>query len=764
MQRILEDLQVFVEMTEAINSDLDLVRVLQAVTDAGTQLSAAGCGAFFHRGADEGAYGAPVLSGSGLQTFEHLPAEVVEEVFGPAFAGLGSVRVDDVRADARLQHLPAEQMAMRSCLGTPVVARSGEVIGALLFGHPEPGRFDERSTRVVRLVATQAAVAVENAKLYSAEQQARLHAEEAAQRLVLLQEITSRVARSSTRSEVVRAVIETVAGPLATDRVGVYLREGDLLRAVERVALDAGRPVPQQPQVRVLDLRGDNPVSVCAQAQQPLVLRSRDHLVELHPAYADRVTGVEAAVLLPLVVGDRTLGVLALAWREGREIDELEVEWLSSVSEQLALALRQVELLESERAAQQALRANAAHAIAVSRTLQRSLLPPALPEVPDLLVAVRYVPGSLDAEVGGDWYDVITTPGGSVVLVIGDVQGHSINAAAVMGQLRVALNAYLVEGHEPEAAMSRVNRVMETLRTEVIATCCLVSIDPATGRAAIVRAGHTLPLLCRADGRVEEVDGDAGIPLGVLPEWEWASTELDLHAGDRLLLYTDGLVEVPGVDVGVGVEELVRAVARSAPALAQGGQADRAGQAGQVEQAGQAGQRGQGTGSRPGAESRPTRLATLEDAVDFVLEQMGPRTRDDVAVLACEYAGPAGDLRRASLEVRSLSQTAATRTFVRQTLRGWGLSRLEDTVTLLVTEMVTNALVHTDGDAALELRHQDGVVRVLVTDSFSRVPHHRAQDPDATGGRGLLVVGALALEWGVEPSGEGKTVWADVKA
>ncbi|GAB3658867.1 hypothetical protein GCM10027596_15680 [Nocardioides korecus] len=740
MQRILEDLHVFVTMTEAINSDLDLVRVLQAVTDAGTRLSAADCGAFFHRAADGGPYGAPVLSGDGPETFAHLPPDVVEEVFGPVFAGLGSVRVDDVRTDVRLQHVPSERLALRSCLGTPVVARSGEVIGALLFGHPEPGRFDERSTHVVRLVATQAAVAIENARLYAAEQQARLHAEQAAQRLVLLQEITSRVARSSTRSEVVRAVIETVAGPLATDRVGVYLRDGELLSAAERVTIEAGRPVPQQPQVRVLDLDGDNPVSQCARSQQPLVLRSHAHLVELHPAYADRVTGVEAAVLLPLVVGARTLGVLALAWCEVREVDELEVEWLSSASEQLALALRQVELLESERGAQQALRANAAHAIAVSRTLQRSLLPPALPEVPDLLVAVRYVPGSQDAEVGGDWYDVITTPGGSVVLVIGDVQGHSINAAAVMGQLRVALNAYLVEGHEPEAAMSRVNRVMETLRTEVIATCCLVSIDPATGRAAIVRAGHTLPLLCRADGRVEEVDGDAGIPLGVLPEWEWASTELDLHAGDRVLLYTDGLVEVPGVDVGVGVEELVRAVARTAPAMAQGG------------------------GDRAGAESRGPRQATLEGAVDAVLEQMGPRTRDDVAVLACEYAGPAWDVRRAALEVRSLSQTAAARTFVRQTLRGWGLARLEDSVTLLVTEMVTNALVHTDGDASLELRHQDGVVRVLVTDSFSRVPHHRAQDPEATGGRGLLVVGALALEWGVEPSGEGKTVWADVKA
>ncbi|MCW2866173.1 MAG: prpC7 [Marmoricola sp.] len=744
MQRILEDLPVFVAMTEAINSDLDLVRVLQAVTEAGTQLSGAACGAFFDRPGVEQCGAsvpfAPVLSGDGAVTFEHLPSDVVEEVFGPAFAGLGSVRVDDVRTDTRLQDVAADQLPLRSCLGTPVVARSGEVIGALLFGHPEPGRFDERSTRVVRLVATQAAVAIENARLYAAEQQARLGAERAAQRLVLLQEITSRVARSSTRSEVVRAVIETVAGPLEASRVGVFLREGDQLRAVDRFGPDAGRPRPQPPQVRVIDIDDDGPVARCARSGEPVLLATYADLVAQHPSYAGRVDGIETALLLPLVVGDSTLGVLGLAWSEAREVAPLEVEWLSSATEQLSLALRQVALLESERAAQHALRANAAHAISVSRTLQRSLLPPALPEVTDLLVAVRYEPGSEDAEVGGDWYDVIATPDGSVVLVIGDVQGHSIGAAAVMGQLRVALNAYLVEGHQPEAAMSRVNRVMETLRTEVIATCCLVRIDPATGRSTIVRAGHTLPMLCRADGRIEEVDGDAGIPLGVLPEWEWTSVVLDLQAGDRLLLYTDGLVEVPGEDVGVGVEELARAVARTTPALAQGGR------------------------GRPLPESRPERQALLEDDVDEVLRQMGPRTRDDVAVLACEYAGPAFDVRRATLAVHSVAQSSAARAFVRTTLRSWGLSRIEDSVTLLVTEMVTNALVHTDGSARLELRHQDGAVRVMVSDSFSRVPQHRPPDPGSTGGRGLLVVGALSLAWGVEPSGEGKTVWADVKA
>ncbi len=602
--------------------------------------------------------------------------------------------------------------------------------------------FDQRSEDVVRLVATQAAVAVENARLYAAEQAARRTAELAADRLVLLQEITARLARSTTREEVVRAVIETVVGPLGALRVGVYLLEGDRLRAVDRVqSATPGQPVPQSPQRPELDLAADNLVSACARERRVGAFGSFAEMAERHPVYASSVTGVEAALALPLVTGERTLGVLGLGWREPRSFDQAEVEWLASAAEQLSLALLQVELRASERAAQAALAASASRAISVSQTLQRSLLPPALPVVDALAVAVRYVPGTADAEVGGDWYDVIPTPDDGVVLVIGDVQGHSVNAAAVMGQLRVALNAYLVEGHAPEAAMSRVNRVVETLRTDVIATCCLVALDPATGRARVVRAGHPLPLLSRAGGGVGEVRGDAGIPLGVLPEWDFTATELQLEAGDRLLLFTDGLVEVPGADVTTGVEELMSALAAVSSARTASGDPD----------------------PTERRSSRAIRQDGLEDDVDRVLERMGARTTDDVAVLACEYAGPSWSYRRAELRVEGIAEVADARAFTRATLRGWEVEQLEDTVGLLVTEMVTNALVHTGAGATVELRRLQDAVRVLVTDSASRVPQHRAAEDGDTGGRGLLVVGALSREWGVEPSGEGKTVWADVK-
>ncbi len=663
MQRILDELHVFVEMTEAINSDLDLDRVLQSVTDAGTRLSGARVGAFFYNSVSElgEREGPRVVAGARAETFAHLPVGRIIELFAPTFAGRETLRIADVADFSTLVDVPGKVL-LRSYLATPVVARSGEVIGALVFGHPALGRFDERSEDVVRLVATQAAVAVENARLYAEEQTARRAAEQAAERLALLQTITSRLARASDQQEVLLAVIEALVGPLGASRVGVYLREDDRFRSVAGITSGAPRPerpAPEPPQHSEFPVDGDNPVAVCATSRRPLVHCTLGDLAARFPAVGAALSGVEASVLVPLVVGDRTLGVLALAWEEPRVFDAVEVEWLSSAAEQLALALRQVELRESEGAAQAALRDSAAYAISVSQTLQRSLLPLALPDVDALPVAVRYVPSSVDAEVGGDWYDVIATPDGGVVLVIGDVQGHSIGAAAVMGQLRVALNAYLVEGHPPHVALSRVNRVVETLRTEAIATCCLVGIDPATGRVTIVRAGHTLPLLWRADGGVEEIEADGGIPLGVLPEWDWPTTELLLGAGDRLLLYTDGLVEVPGTDVSDGVEALVSALVVT---------------------------RDVDTAAPDDYLPPETRRARLEDDVDRVLATVGVRSRDDVAVLACEYVGPVAAFRRAELHVRTVAEVGAARAFARDTLRGWGVSRLSDNVTLLVTE------------------------------------------------------------------------------
>ena len=721
MDRILADLRIFVGMTEAINSNLDVRAVLQGVTDAGTRLSGAQFGAFFYTPTDQDGQMSRfhVVSGVEESVFARVPPPRIARIFEPARTGTGTIRVGDVLNDPRTETLPRGHLPLRSYLATSVASRTGDIIGALMFGHEEPDMFDQRSEDVVRLVATQASVAIENARLFEGEKRARKQAEEAVDRVSLLQTITSRLANAFTTREALSAVVDTLSGPMGAHRIGVYLREDGVFRLVA----GTGGPMDQggegRTPMRLLRTDWPSPAATAAETRQPVTFRSADQVRAQYPELAMSLAGVEAGACLPLTFGDNILGVLVLGWPYPRDFPTHEIEMLAAAAGQLASALERARLYDAERAAQERLAESAAEAIKVSQTLQRSLLPTSLPKIESVQVAVRYLPGTAGAEVGGDWYDLISAPGGVGVLVVGDVQGHSIGAAAVMGQLRTALHAYLAEGHEPHVAVARVNRVMAALNAHVLVTCCLIALDPASGEAKIVRAGHPLPLLRRADGSVRAIGEDGGIPLGVLPDEQWPTTTMRLEAGDRLLLYTDGLVEHPGDDVTTGVLALMEAAAAA------------------------------GFGQPDG------------DA-DAILASLGTHRRDDVALMVCDYAGAPAGRHSVSLTVEDVDAVCRARAFTRETLHQWQLAPLEDTVTLLVSEMVTNALVHTNGFATLELRRDDSHVRILVTDAHSRVPRPREVDLDATGGRGLMLVESLAEEWGVEPSGGGKTVWAAV--
>ena len=211
-----DDADLLHSLSEVINADLDLQRILQVATDAATALSGAAFGGFFYNGRDEAGqlYTFHVVSGVDPAAFAGMPPPRITALFEPTFSGRGTVRIDDLPNDPRLSGLPPRHLSVRSYLATSVVARTGEVIGALLFGHPEPGVFDERSERAVRSVAAQAAVAIENARLLAAEQLARRQAEQTTARLALLQEVTARLARTLTTVEAVDAVMETIVSRL----------------------------------------------------------------------------------------------------------------------------------------------------------------------------------------------------------------------------------------------------------------------------------------------------------------------------------------------------------------------------------------------------------------------------------------------------------------------------------------------------------------------------------------------------------------------
>lgn len=754
--------ELLADLVETIYSNLDLREVLQVVTDTGTRLAGAEFGAFFYNATDDhgNAYRLHVLSGAAAEEFVSLPSPRITGLFEPTFRGERIIRSHDIRHDARFSGMPEGHLSLRSYLAVPVVSRASEVVGALLFGHREAGVFDQRSETLMARIAVHAAAAVENARLFEAEQAARRDAEESAHRLTVLQEVTSRLASARVPADVTDAVLDSLRGPLGADRIGVYVPADHHFAVLYGHRGAAG---PASPELATLPRDWESPIADAYLTGEPVVTASPDEFARRYPTLSRNLSGVKANLSLPLVTRAGPVGALTLTWDLPRPISDADIGLLQAVARHVAAALERTRLYEAEAAAQQRLREYADQVTETSLTLQRSLLPRTLPTHPQLAAAVRYQPATSTAEVGGDWYDVVDTPEGNIVYVIGDVEGHSMSAAAVMGQLRIAMRAYLSEGHTLDEAISRVNQLFLSLVDNMLATCCMVQVNPATGEADVIRAGHQPPLILTAGGEVSEVEVDAGIPLGVLPEAAWTVTTLRIPAGARVLLYTDGLVERRDRDIDACITDLTE-VAR------QGRHLDASG------------------------------------AADLILDRLGMPRRDDIALLIFDYLGltpgqvkPPGSERRgdaralaeateateapgevvsvvplvpsarrqpppAELVLSDIGQVRQARAAAKEWLSRWELGPLEDTVTLLVSEMATNALVHAPGPATLSMRRLEYGVRISVVDREPTVPYPRQAEDDELSGRGLMIVEALANAWGVEPTGDGKAVWADVFA
>jgi PAS domain S-box-containing protein len=259
--------------------------------------------------------------------------------------------------------------------------------------------------------------------------------------------------------------------------------------------------------------------------------------------------GVHTLMVVPLIARGTTLGVAAFGRAEQRDpYDDADLRLVSDLASRAALHIDNARLYARE------------HDTAV--TLQRSLLPQAIPEVEGLQIAYGYQPANRSAEAGGDWFDVLPLHDGQVALVIGDVTGHSIRAAAIMGQLRTATVTLTRLGRPPEEIMRQLSRLLADDDVEIGATCLYASYDPRTRRCRFTSAGHPPPVVRHPDGRTEFVDVRQGMILGVQHD-RYPTTEARLAPGSVLALYTDGLVEQPGQDIDVGMSRLARALAAS---------------------------------------------------------------------------------------------------------------------------------------------------------------------------------------------------------
>ncbi len=273
----------------------------------------------------------------------------------------------------------------------------------------------------------------------------------------------------------------------------------------------------------------------------PAFFDSRQQLERLYPSrYAVR-DGFAAWAYLPLIASGRPVGTCVLAYTEPHPFPADERAVLTSLGGLIAQALERARLYDAK------------HRLA--HGLQQALLPRSLPRLPGFDAAARYLPATQGMEIGGDFYDLVPTRP-TAAAVIGDVQGHNVTAAGLMGQLRTAVRAYTTVGQEPQEVMRSTNRLLIDLGVELFASCLYLRLDPADSSAVMSRAGHPPPLLRRPDGRVRVLDLAGGPLLGIDPAATYPTTRVDLAPGSVLALYTDGLVESPGVDIEDALVEL----------------------------------------------------------------------------------------------------------------------------------------------------------------------------------------------------------------
>ncbi|MBO8195506.1 SpoIIE family protein phosphatase [Streptomyces oryzae] len=362
---------------------------------------------------------------------------------------------------------------------------------------------------------------------------------------------------------------------------------------------------------------------------------------------------------------------------------------------------------------------------AMAVTLQRSLLPRGLPEQDALEVASRYRPTR--AGVGGDWFDVIPLPGARVALVVGDVVGHGLHAAATMGRLRTAVLNFSSLDLAPEELLAHLDELVDRIdqdqesegsgATVTGATCLYAIYDAVSGRCTVARAGHPGPAVVLPDGTVEYPDVPVGLPLG-LGGAPFETAELRLTPDSQLVLFTDGLVEDRERDFDDGLALLHETLT---------------------------GHPGRGP----------------EDTCRAVLGALLPaEPSDDVALLVAR-ARVLDPEQVAQWDVPADSGAVAPlRAQVDRKLSQWGLEETSFTTELILSELVTNAIRYGSEPIRVRLLHQSSLT-CEVSDGSSTSPHLRRAAATEEGGRGLFLVAQLAERWGTRYTPYGKVMWTE---
>ncbi|MGW7403196.1 SpoIIE family protein phosphatase [Streptomyces sp. NPDC054833] len=556
------------------------------------------------------------------------------------------------------------------------------------------------------------------------------------------------LAEARSTSEVLRVAAGLSMPGFSPDGLAVFGVRGDRLTVIGHHGPHGHQPGDEAPFTDI-PLETEYPAAEVVRTGRAVYLSSPEQYKTRYPVTwpLARHFGRQSWAFLPLTAAGRTMGawLAAFAYPVAFTPDERSV--LTTVARMLAQALSRAGAAESQRE--------------LTDGLQRSMLPTLGPEVPGMGVAARYIPTGGGLQVGGDWYDMIPLPGSRFALVIGDVQGHDVRAAGLMGQLRISLRAYASEGHRPDAVLSRASRFLHGVNDGALhgvddsagddadprfATCLYVEVDPVSGVLEIARAGHPDPAIRMADGTVMMRPTAGGLPLGIDPDADYPTTRFALEPGETMMICTDGLIETGGHDLESGWHRL-RAVLEDH----EGGLESLADALVQAVHG-------------PSSHQTPGPLADRRED-DIALLLLG-RPGEGDGYGATMLVGPT--VRRTLLSVAQdePERIAEAREHVRGLLHDWTSDEQVDTAVLLVSEMLTNVLVHTDADALLlaEVTGETGErrLRAEVTDAGDDLPHKRSPGELASSGRGLVLMELLADAWGVDPRGEGKSIWFEL--
>ncbi|MEV4036157.1 ATP-binding SpoIIE family protein phosphatase [Streptomyces umbrinus] len=548
------------------------------------------------------------------------------------------------------------------------------------------------------------------------------------ERLEFLNEVSGRIGTSLDLSRTIVEVSRAVV-PRFTDVAGTYLREQvvagegfpegvpDTTTMWHRVAVEhtdePGRWDDVVPVGEAMPFPAHTPFFQCMTTGDPvLVPRISEQMGHMIAAQFEKrdirplITG-RSMLVVPLKARNVVLGFMILLRHPERvEFNDMDRVTGAELAARAGLVLDNARMYTYQES--------------VAETLQDSMLPHIEPRMAGCDIATRYLPGTLLGRVGGDWFDSVKLPGSRTALVVGDVMGHGLNSAAMMGQLRTAVQTMAALDLPPAQLLRNLDDLAQRLGEHYLATCLYAVYDPIKSELQIANAGHIPPVLVRAeDGHSDLLDLPTGAPIGVggVP---FESVGVRVAPGDRLVMCTDGLVEVRGEDIGVGLATLCESAAHPA--------------------------------------------ASMDDACDTIIRALNTRggRKDDVALLMARLNGiEPEDVARWRIG-HDRKEVGRARAVVREQLHVWGLDSLVDSTELMVSELVTNAVRHSHS-RPIELRLVRGETLLCeVDDDDHTLPTLLSARTLDEFGRGMRVVSTLAREWGTSRTSSGKTVWFEL--